>query len=103
MSGAHSVFRTRISFSVSDGSIVMWIRRMIDIATSSMWKDNVSKRIWLGAIGHKTGDCTSHLQAPNGWMSPCEPQKYYGPLESQHAAGCAGARRIGARRVLPTA
>jgi hypothetical protein len=31
MSGAHSVFQTRMAFSVSDGSILMWMRRMIDM------------------------------------------------------------------------
>ena len=50
MSGAHSVFHTRIAFWTSDVSIVMWIRRMIDIATSSMWKDNVSKPIRLDRL-----------------------------------------------------
>src|SRR5215472_13706313 len=31
MSEAHSVFQIRTAFSVSDGSILMWMRRMIDI------------------------------------------------------------------------
>jgi hypothetical protein len=32
MSGAHSVFQTPTAFSVSDGSSLMWMRRMMDIA-----------------------------------------------------------------------
>src|SRR4029450_2956671 len=32
MSGAHSVFQTRTALSVSDGSILMWMRRMMDMA-----------------------------------------------------------------------
>src|SRR5262245_19820026 len=32
MSGAHSVFQTRTALSVSEGSILMWMRRMIDMA-----------------------------------------------------------------------
>jgi hypothetical protein len=31
MSEAHSVFQIRTAFSASDGSILMWMRRMIDI------------------------------------------------------------------------
>jgi hypothetical protein len=31
MSGAHSAFQTSTAFSVSDGSILMWMRRMIDM------------------------------------------------------------------------
>jgi hypothetical protein len=34
MSEAHSVFQIRVAFSVSDGSILMWMRRMIDMASS---------------------------------------------------------------------
>jgi hypothetical protein len=31
ISGAHSAFQTSTAFSVSDGSILMWMRRMIDM------------------------------------------------------------------------
>src|SRR5262245_45348422 len=31
MSGAHSAFQTSTAFSLSDGSILMWMRRMIDM------------------------------------------------------------------------
>jgi hypothetical protein len=31
MSGAHSVFQTRKALSISDGSILMWMSRIIDM------------------------------------------------------------------------
>src|SRR5262249_7025887 len=31
MSGAHSLFHTRTALSLSDGSILMWMRRMTDM------------------------------------------------------------------------
>src|SRR6266566_9397013 len=31
ISGAHSAFQTSTAFSLSDGSILMWMRRMIDM------------------------------------------------------------------------
>src|SRR5262245_7048202 len=34
MSEAHSVFQIRVAFSISDGSILMWMRRMIDMGSS---------------------------------------------------------------------
>src|SRR5262245_66239319 len=34
MSEAHSVFQIRVAFSISDGSILMWMRRMIDMGYS---------------------------------------------------------------------
>jgi hypothetical protein len=34
MSEAHCVFQIRTAFSVSDGSTLMWMRRMIDMASS---------------------------------------------------------------------
>src|SRR5262249_35029515 len=48
MSEAHSVFQIRVAFSVSDGSILMWMRRMIDIgvllASSWLGRDNRRER-----------------------------------------------------------
>jgi hypothetical protein len=36
MSGAHSVFQTCMAFSVSEGSILMWMSQMIHMAASFM-------------------------------------------------------------------
>src|SRR5262249_60288852 len=48
MSEAHSVFQIRVAFSISDGSILMWMRRMIDIgvllASSWLGRDNRRER-----------------------------------------------------------
>src|SRR5262245_53470401 len=48
MREAHSVFQIRVAFSISDGSILMWMRRMIDIgvllAFSWLGRDNRRER-----------------------------------------------------------
>src|SRR5262249_10708027 len=44
MSEAHSVFQIRVAFSISDGSILMWMRRMIDIGVLLTWLCNRRER-----------------------------------------------------------
>src|SRR5436305_622545 len=47
MSGAHSVFQTRIAFSDSEGSRVMWMSLMIDMNISCILNDNATGAPWL--------------------------------------------------------